>query len=200
MNTITGGFFKADLDGTNITQIFDKPIMDPCFIGDKLYYQDYNDGKRLHVCDPDGLNDRVFIDDVCYQYVFDGEKYYYISYDGEVKWDEKGLPVNASDLHRVLKCYSPTSGTEMFANVTPSVFAYNGSLIVYSNYYDSDRLYSFEVNTKRTEALYFEDYLWPLCFVDRNRIYCFNMDARNIVESINLIKIDGTGMTILDER
>jgi len=199
VNTITGGYYKADLDGSNITQIFDKPIFDPYFIGDKLYYQDYNDGKKLHVCDPDGMNDQIFIDDVCYQYIFDGEKYYYISYDGKVEWDEKGFPLNASDLHRVLKCYSPSSGTEVFADVTPSVFAYNGAKIVYSNYYDSDRLYSFDVNTKRTEALYFEDFLWSLCFIDQNRIYCVNSDAQNQVETTSIVKIDGTGMTVLDE-
>ena len=55
------------------------------------------------------------------------------------------------------------------------------------------------MNTKRTEALYFEDFLWSLCFIDQNRIYCVNSDAQNQVETTSIVKIDGTGMTVLDE-
>ena len=198
VNTITGAFFRADLDGSEITQILEKPAFYPYFIGDRLYYQDYLDGKKLHVCDSDGTNDHIFIDDVCYQYIKDGEKFYYVSYDGDVEWDEKGLPVNAADLRRVLKIYVPESGTEVISEVNPTTFAFNGTQVVYTNYYDSKRMYSYHVETGKNEALYLEEYLWQFYWLDDTSIYSLNANKDFMMETTIVANIDGSEIKAIE--
>lgn len=73
-------------------------------INDNIYYQDDNDYCRIHVCDLDGSNDRVFINEYVYAFIFNGTDFHYLTYeDKNLKSDEI---INDEDnkLKRIVKC------------------------------------------------------------------------------------------------
>lgn len=125
-----GALYRANLDGAEITKIVDKAVYYPYIVGDKLYYQDDNDGCRLYVCNLDGTDDKVFIDDDVFAYITDGEHFYYGSKDG-------------------LKVFSPEDGIQSLGiEAYYYAFAYDGFLLYYADATDDYRFYSYNPITK----------------------------------------------------
>lgn len=197
---IKGQFLRADMDGKNITTIIDKAVYYPYIIDNKIYYQDDADKNRLHVCNLDGSDDQVFIDDQCYQYIYDGISFYYTSYDGVVEFDDNGMIANYSDITHVLKKYTPDEGVEVFNNVHPFSIAYNGETLLFTNELDEYRLYSYDISTRTVDPLYFADYLYFLNFFDEKRIYAWDCNDCGEIEDFILATTDGsTFISLLSE-
>ena len=192
---ITGTYYRMDKDGGNIVPVLEKAVYYPYIIDDQIYFQDDNDGSRLHVCNLDGSEDHVFIDDFCFDFVFDGKAVYYTSYNNKVEWDENNKATNMNDLHRALKIYHIDTGeTEVIEEAQPHLIACNGEYVYYIDLGDSDRLYSYNIRTGAIEPMYFETYFSQLTFIDKNTAFCVDRDAKGYVEKgILRLNMDGSG-------
>ncbi len=195
---ITGTLYRADKDGSNIVPILEKAVYYPYIIDDQIYFQDDNDRCRLHVCNLDGSDDRVFIDDYCYDYIFDGSMVYYTSFNEKVEWDENNNATNMNDLRRALKIYHIDTGeTDVVKEAQPQSIACNGECVYYQDMGDNNRLYSYNIKTGIIEPMYFETYTGELLFVDSKTAYCVNRDARGgVEEGVYRVNMDGTGFTL----
>ncbi len=191
---ITGTFFRADMDGSNVSAVIEKAVYYPYIIDGQIYYQDDNDGCRIHVCNLDGSGDRVFIDDYCYQFISDGKAFFYDGYDGEPVIDNRGNITNISELTRVLKVFTPGEGTRVFQNIHPRTFAFNSELILFSNALDNDRLYSYDLKAETLDPLYLNDYIIDAVFVDQTRIFAKNSNGEYL-EGFIMANVDGTGIS-----
>lgn len=191
-STVTGGFYRADMDGTHIKKILDKAVYYPYFVGGRLYYQDDADDCRLHVCNPDGSGDSVFIDDFCYEFITDGEVFFYDSYDKPVEWDDYHRPVNENSLRRVLKMYSPETGIRMIEGFGARDIAYDGEKVYFSEPEDSWRLYSYDPQTEAIDAMYLQKNVNLKIFTGSNSLRCMITNSNNYYEKYMTAALDGT--------
>lgn len=192
---IMGGLYRANKDGSDITLILDKPVYYPYFIGDKLYYQDDHDESKLHVCNADGSDDRVFIDDFCFDYITDGEVFYFTSFDGQFEWDENHRMTNGNTLKRALKKYTVGKGIETIPTAAPQCIAFDGEKIYFPDTQDSDRLYCYDTKTGDIKIMYLETWIGRTVFINDNTMLCENRDERQYFEGLVTAKTDGTSMT-----
>lgn len=184
---ISGGFFRANKDGSNITQILNKPAYYPYIVRDKLYYQDDNDGAKLHVCSLDGSGDKVFIDDVCFGYVTDGETFYYSSLN-----DEK----NAG----LLKIFHPEKGKTVISDEmpdNPSIAYDGGTTLYYTDVNDSRRLYTYDVKTGEIDNLILKDNVICINFDQgTGNLLLIDCDKNHHFENTLSVSKDGSSVSI----
>lgn len=191
---ITGTFFRSDKDGENIVPILEKAVYYPYIIDDKIYYQDDNDGSRLHVCNLDGSGDQVFIDDFTFEFFTDGVSFYYDSVEPKPEFDEKNKITNEADLKRVLKIYTPGEGTVVVPEVSPRTMAFDGSTIYYAATDDEERLYTYNLATGKIDVLSFNDYIVYTVFYNSSTLLCIDT-TKSALENVIFMNTDGTGLS-----
>lgn len=189
----SGAFFRSDMDGENVVTILEKAVYYPYIIRDKLYYQDDNDYSKIHVCNPDGTDDQVFIDDFSFDFYTDGISFYYTSYDGEYEWDDNHYLTNADSLNRALKIYTPGKGIEVIKEVVPLSMAFDGNTIYYSEVNDDSRLYTYSISTGKVDVLCFNDRIYDKVFYNNSTLICTDTNKSGL-ENVILMNKDGSGL------
>lgn len=173
-----------------------KAIYYPYIINDKIYYQDDADFCRIHRCNLDGSDDKRFINEWVYQFVFDGEYFYYTSYEN------KNLKRNEilDDLgsQRKLKTIVKRCDIEgkndsaVIDSTNISTFAMNKEKIFFVDLNDSNKLYSFDIETKETKRVGGDDNVGQITIhKDKISYYDFNKDF-SYIDHIRYCNFDGT--------
>ncbi len=196
----TGKLYSVSLDGSDRTLILDKPVFFPYIAGGKLLYQDDLDRCRLHICNPDGGNDRVLVDDIVFQYVTSGDTVYYQTVRNEAKasFDSYGKLVYPEEEQYIVKACNIVSGaTEKVIEDAAGVWGIHDGIIYYLNIGDSGRLYAFDTRDGSRAAVIQDEYVTPRVFTEYGLLaWDYDRDYQK-VEGVYLINYKDHGKTVL---
>ena len=142
-------------------------------INDYLLYQDDRDQCRLHICDINGQNDSVLIDDVVFEYVLQGTAVYYKTIDKPVTFDNNGRLVPPQSYNLIIKQYDLyTKKTKTVIDNVGYSWGIVDGVIYYSNRNDSFRLYSYRISDGSIDILSQDKNTQPFVFTD-DGMFCY---------------------------
>ena len=169
---VSGKLYRMDLNGSGKTLILNKPAYAPYAIEGKILYQDDRDRNRLHICDLDGSNDRVLIDDVVFTYITDGLNIYYKTHSVPGSFDRYGNYVSSSSAKDIIKVYNMGSKeTETVIKSNTFFWGLHDNVIYYSNLDDSGRLYTYDLRDGSIDIMLQDKNTYP-CVFTSNGLFC----------------------------
>ena len=181
---VSGKLYRMDLDGSNKKVILNKPVYFPYIVNGKLLFQDDRDKVRLHSCDIDGKNDKLLIDDFVFSFITSGDSIYYKSIDKKPSFDKNGNLVYASKTKEIIKVFDINSGkSKILINSDTGDWGIHNKIIYYTNYDDSQRIYSYNINNGDIDVLT-QDKGCTLCVFSNNGIFYnqLNNNGQNVGE------------------
>ena len=174
-----------------------KPVYFPYILNGQLVYQDDHDHCRLHVCDPDGQNDRRLIDDIVFQHVSDGSSIYYRTYKEACTFDEYNKLVGPEGDESVIRQFDLATGEiKTIISTDTGGWGLNEGILFYTNWNDSGRLYACNTRDGSTGVLAADGNTLPVALTGEGIFYeVFNDDGEP--EDLFFIRYDAQGKTDL---
>ena len=196
----SGKLYRTDLDGNNRTVILDKPVYFPYIINGQLVYQDDHDHCRLHICDPDGQNDRVLIDDIVFQYISDGSSIYYRTYRDPCTFDENNRLREPESEAAVIRRFDlATREIKTVISSDTGGWGLHDGIIRYTNWDDEGRLYAFDTHDGSAAVLAQDRNTLPVVFTETGIFYEVHNDNGE-PENFFFIRYDTNDKTALRQE
>ncbi len=198
-SNITGKFYSIDFNGENKTEVLDKAVYYPYIINDKIYYQDDNDYCRIHVCDLDGKNDKVFINEWVYQYIFNGENFYYVTYEDK-NLEESKLRVDENFKNKEIVKYCDINGenNKVLIDYTDvQVIAMNRDTLFYTDKKDDLRIYSYKFSDESVDLISNDANTDSIMILGNLLSYIDYDNNEEYIDNIFYCNLDGTNKSEL---
>lgn len=149
--TDRGGLYSVNLNGSGKQTILSKPVDCPYILNGQLLYADSNDKGRLHICDIDGKNDSMLIDDNVCNWVTDGNSIYYLKENSSERCVIRSYDLKSKEIKTII-------------SDDVSYMGMHDDFIYYSNKDDAGRLYSYNIYTGNIDVLAQDKNTTPICF------------------------------------
>ena len=193
-SNIKGKYYCMDLNGRNKKVAINKPVYYPYIINDKIYYQDDNDYCRIHVCNLDGTNDKVFINEWVYQFIFDGTNFYYVTYKNKELKDSDIRNNTGSEPKRIVKsCDIEGKNNKIVIDFTHvSEIAMNKNTLYYTDSKDNYRLYSYTLSNEAIDLISNDNNISCISLTDNLLSYYDYDNKGEYIDHIYYCNLDGT--------
>ena len=135
----------------------------------------------------------MFINEWVYQYIYDGKKFYYITYQNKELTREQILNDSKGKQKRIIKCCNNdgTSQQVILNHTCTGRFSSNGEMIYFTDWNDVQRLYSYNTINSEFNLLSNDDYVDSVSLLE-NGICYFDHDKDYYIENIYYCNFDGT--------
>ncbi len=193
----TGRLYRMSLNGKNRKILLNKPVCFPYIIDDHLIYQDDRDKCRLHICDLNGKNDSILIDDVVFSYIADGSSVYYKTLSKKPSFNRYGNMVWPSTYKEIIKKYDLRTGkSKTIISDNVGFFGIHGRDLYYSNDSDLGRLYRYNLRSGKSDAVSKETWVLPYIYL-KDGIVCYTEGVRSKYDKYFYLKYDNHKKTTL---